>query len=160
MNQKNRKMKKLYLVFILSLFGFIACNQANKDVPQNVFSAFSQKFPGATKIKWDQENEKEWEAEFKMDGKDYSANFDHSGAWLETEYAISDEEIPAAVKTTLEKEFGAYNREESEISETKDGIMLEFGLKKDGEFIEVSIDMNGKTVKKEEVKEEREEEED
>ena len=37
------------------------------------------KFQNATKVKWDQEEENEWEAEFKMNGDEMSASFDNAG---------------------------------------------------------------------------------
>ncbi len=153
-------MNKIYLVILVSSVGFIGCNRPNTQIPENVLSAFSQKFTAATEIKWSRENEKEWEAEFRMQGKEYSANFDNSGTWMETEYAINEEEIPARVKTTLENEFPGYKIEASEISETDGGKMNEFELKKEGALIEVSIDLNGKVVKKEEIKAEDETEDD
>jgi hypothetical protein len=153
-------MNKLYLIFILVSLGFTACNQGHQSVPENVLTAFSKKFPAAEKIKWAQENKMEWEAEFKINGKDYSANFDESGSWMETEYAIPEKEIPPQVKTTLENEFSGYKIQASEISETSDGKMNEFELKKGDELIEVSIDLNGNVAKKEETKVEDEEEDD
>jgi len=63
-------MKTLILIFAVTLlFGFTACSQSGKDAPAVVRTAFTQKFPNATRIKWGMENDKEWEAEFQMDGK-------------------------------------------------------------------------------------------
>ncbi|MFH1319700.1 MAG: PepSY-like domain-containing protein [Bacteroidota bacterium] len=151
-------MKTLFLVIAsAAIVSFNACSQTSKDVPANLKTAFSKKFPDATKVKWDKENEKEWEAEFKMDGKEYSASFDNNGAWMETEYEISTNEIPAVVKTTIEEEFSGYKIAESEISETADGKVYEFELEKDKVEMEVAIDTNGKIIKKE-VKKERDDE--
>ncbi len=153
-------MKNLLLsVAVFAIFSLSACGQTSKEVPSGVQSSFSQKFPNTTKVKWDKENEKEWEAEFKMDGKEYSANFDVSGAWMETEYEISLDEIPAAVKTSLDNEFAGYKIEASEISQTSEGTLYEFELKKDGEEMEAAIDMNGMVQKKEQAQEEDENEE-
>ena len=153
-------MKNLFLVIaVTAILSLNACGQTSKDVPANIKTAFSQKFPDATNVKWDNENEKEWEAEFKMDGKEYSANFDINATWMETEYEISETEIPATVKTTIEKEFAGYKIEKSEISETADGKVYEFELIKDKVETEVAIDMNGKAVNKEQIEEEDEKDE-
>jgi hypothetical protein len=153
-------MKNLILVItIATTYSFCAFGQTGKDVPENVKTAFMQKFPKATKVKWGKENEKEWEAEFIMNGKDYSANFDNKGAWMETEYEINIAEIPVAVKATIDKEFPGYKIEKSEISETSEGKVGEFLLKKGEEKTEAAIDMNGKLLKKEQVKKEKEENE-
>jgi len=141
------------------LISFSACGQSEKNVPSNVASAFSQKFQGASKVKWSKENDKEWEAEFKMDGKEFSANFDNSGAWTETEYEITAKEIPAAVKAALDKEFAGYKVAEPEVSETQEGKVFEFALNKGKERLEAAIDITGKVLTKEPVKKEEEAEE-
>lgn len=144
---------------ILAVFSFSACGQS-KDVPAKVKTAFEQKFPTAQKVKWDKENEAEWEAEFKMNGEKYSANFTTDGQWMETEYEIEKSTIPQAVKQTLDNEFAGYDIEEAEISETTDGKVYEFALDKDETELEVAILPDGKVVKKEVKKEEDKEEND
>ncbi|MFH2095843.1 MAG: PepSY-like domain-containing protein [Bacteroidota bacterium] len=143
-------MKPLFIAITLgALLNLIACSQTSKDVPANVKAAFTQKFSGATNTKWEYEKDNEWEAEFKMDGKEYSASFDNNGGWLETEYEINNDAIPDAVKTAIENDFAGYKIAESEISETTEGKVYELELKKSGEKIVASFDMNGKLVKKE-----------
>jgi len=148
-------MRELFLVVtIAAFFSLNACSQSGKEVPVNVKSAFSQKFPGASKVKWGKENENEWEAEFKMDGRKYSANFNNNGSWMETEYAVTKKEIPDAVKASLEKEFAGYKIEESEISETAEGKVYEFAIENGKSEMEVSVDEAGKIIKQQEEKEE------
>jgi len=147
------------IITTVLLISFSACGQSEKNVPANVTTAFAQKFPDASKVKWGKESDKEWEAEFKMNKKDYSANFDNSGAWTETEYKITTKEIPAAVKATLDKEFAGYKVAEPEVSETPEGKVFEFALSKGTEKIEAAIDVAGKVLTKKPVKKEEEDEE-
>jgi hypothetical protein len=149
---------------ILVLTAFFLINmtvfgQAAKDIPAAVKTSFSQKFPKATNVEWGNENDKEWEAEFKMDGKEYSANFDNEGTWIETEYEISAKEIPSAVKATLDKESAGYKTAESVVTENKDGKAFEFLLKKGETEIELIVDSKGKVIKKEQAEKEDEEDE-
>ncbi|MCF8370865.1 MAG: PepSY-like domain-containing protein [Bacteroidales bacterium] len=155
-------MKNLLIVIVVvSLFVLNACAQKAKDVPANVQSTFSQKFPTATKVKWEKENDKEWEAEFKLDGIEYSASFNIEGTWLETEHKIKKSEIPTLVKNTLDTQFEGYKIEEPEIIESADGTFYEFELEKGKLEIEVQIDSNGLVVKKESEDEgERDEDDD
>jgi hypothetical protein len=154
-------MKTSILIFsAFLLMSFSTYGQSGKDIPSNVATSFSQKFPHATKVVWGKENDSEWEAEFKMDEKEYSANFNNSGEWTETEYEISAKEIPAAVKITLDKECAGFKIKVSEVSETNEGKVYEFGLDKGEEKLEVAIDAAGKVLTKEVVKEEKEDEED
>lgn len=124
-----------------------------QDVPQKVKEEFGKKFPNAQKVKWDKENDTEWEAEFKMNGKEYSANFTNDGTWKETEQEIKVSELPDAVKKTLEKEFAGYKIEEAEISETPQGTFYEVEVEKGKQEFEVLLSKDGKVLKKEEEKE-------
>jgi hypothetical protein len=146
-------------VLILSailLFCFTACGQSGKDVPGSVKSAFSQKFSGITNVKWSRENDSEWEAEFKLNGKECSANFDNEGVWIETEYEVSVKDIPAAVKATLDKESAGYKVEEAAITETAEGKVYEFVISKGETEMELLIDNDGNLKNKEQIKEEDE----
>lgn len=154
-------MKSLKIV----LGTFLACTMfafaaAGDQVPQKVKDAFTKKFPTAKKVKWDKENATEWEAEFKMNNTEYSANFLEDGTWKETEHEIDDKEIPQNVKSALMSAYAGYKIKESEMSETKDGMLYEFEIKKGESEMEVAIDSNGKIVKKEMKKENDEEDKD
>jgi uncharacterized membrane protein YkoI len=151
-------MKKVTFLMLGSILVLSqACAQST--APTAVKKAFSQKFPTAKKAKWDKENATEWEVEFKMNGKEYSANYTSDGIWKETEYGIKKSEIPAAVKQTLANEFSGFKIEESEISETVKGKVYEFAVEKGDAEMEVAISPNGTVVKKE-VKKENDEEKD
>ena len=155
------KMRNLFvLIGVIALFSFTACGQTEKMVPASVNTAFSQKFPDASKVKWDKENATEWEAEFILNGVEYSANFDKSGTWMETEYKIAAAELPAAVQATLDDEFGGYDVDLAEVTETAGGKVFELGLKNGKEELEISIDRDGKVLKKAQAEEEDGEEED
>jgi ribosome-associated toxin RatA of RatAB toxin-antitoxin module len=155
-----KNLKTMKKVTILMLGSVMILSQAyaqtKTNVSENVKSAFSQKFPAAKKVKWDKESETEWEAEFKINGEEYSANFTSNGTWKETEHEIEESAIPAAVKQTLDSEFAGYDIEEAEISETVQGKVYEFALEKDEIDLEVAISPDGKVVKKEIKKEENE----
>jgi hypothetical protein len=151
-------MKNLILMIgAIAIFCFAGCGQTGNNLPAAVKTAFTQKFPDATGVKWDKESDNEWEAEFKMNGVEYTASFDNKGAWMETEYEISADDIPEAVKMTLEREYANYTVEEPEVSETTDGKVYEFELKSGEEEIKVAIDMNGNVLKKTQGEEEDEE---
>ncbi len=150
-------MKTLKII----LGAFLACTMfafaSGDQVPQKVKDAFVKKFPTAKKVKWDKENATEWEAEFKMNNTEYSANFLEDGTWKETEHEIDEKEIPQNVKSALMGAYAGYKIKESEISETKDGMLYEFEIKKGESEMEVAIDANGNIVKKEVMKENDEE---
>jgi hypothetical protein len=146
------------LVFAAAtLISITACAQNAKDLPAKVKTSFEQKFSGAQKVKWGKENATEWEAEFTLSGKEYSANFNADGTWLETEYKISEKEIPVAVTKTLSKEFPGYKLLESEVSETAKGKVFEFEVQTGKTKMEVAVSADGTLIKKKPVKEKGEE---
>src|SRR6185436_9933151 len=73
-------------------------------IPSAVSSAFKSKFPAATKTDWEMEDGN-YEAEFKMNGEEMSANFDKEGKWIETETEIKVSALPGLVSAALKKEF-------------------------------------------------------
>ena len=156
-------MKNLMLITVLSVaFTMQSCAQKSdsKNVPEKVLSAFNAKFPDAKKAEWEMENDSEWEAEFKWNGKEYSANFSTEGEWRETEYEIKESEIPSNIRAILDQNFSDYEIEDSEIAETPSGKSYEMGVEVGEEEYDVTIDSKGKLTKKKESEESDENDED
>ncbi len=144
-------MKNLILFTLLSITSSMqsyAQKNNSEKIPETVLNAFNQKFPNAKKVEWEMENDKEWEAEFKMNGKEYSANFSVIGEWLETEYEIKESQIPKEVRSILDQNFKDYEIEEAEITETAAGSSYEFEIEVDEEEFEVVINAQGELTKK------------
>ncbi|WP_268036196.1 PepSY-like domain-containing protein [Algoriphagus sp. PAP.12] len=144
-------MKNQFYMGILILgFSFQACDseKSNKEVPMTVKEAFGSRFPEAKNVEWGRENEEEWEAEFSLEGHEYSSNFSNSGDWLETETEVAIDEIPADIINLLNQEFTDYDLEFSERVESPEGIAYEFGIEVDEDEYEVLIDSRGKIEKK------------
>jgi len=154
-----KRLAILLAVAVMILSQSCAQKSAENEVPAKIQKAFAQKSANAKKVKWDKENANEWEAEFKMDGKDYSANFSSDGTWKETEYEIRKSDIPSTVKTKLDTDFSGYKMEEAEVSETTKGKVYEFKLENDETDVQVAIAPDGKIVEKKIAKEESEEHE-
>jgi hypothetical protein len=93
-------MRQLLFVAIMVAFSSIGFSS---NPPEAVNKAFKLKFPSATNIKWGKEGEKGWEANFKLENINMSANYLDSGAWLETETEISVSKIPDAVIDAINK---------------------------------------------------------
>jgi len=153
-----KRLKVLFTVAITSVM--LSFCSAQEKVPQNVQDAFVKKFPTAKSVKWDKENDTEWEAEFKMDKMEYSANFMSNGTWKETEHEIAEKDIPGAVKQSLASNFAGYKIKEMEVSETAEGMVYEFEVKKGEVEMEVAIDASGEVVMKKMMKESDEEDND
>jgi len=153
-------MKKLILGvgMVVVAITTIAFTSENKEkVPQAVKKAFEKKFPNVKKVDWEKENESEWEAEFKLNKLEYSANFLANGTWQETEHEITEENVPQNILSSLKASFPGFEMEEAEISETTEGTFYEFEIEKGKDEWEVTLDSNGKVIKKQSEEEEEDE---
>ena len=153
-------MNKLTLTVIgLALLLVHACD-ADKKVPEKVKTSFAQKFPDAKNIEWAMENDTEWEAEFTMNGVEYSSNFTVAGEWTETEFEMKITELPEVVQTVINSDYSDYNIEGIESSETKEGVVYEIALEKGENNVELSISKDGVVLNKVTVEENEEDETD
>ena len=114
------------------------------------------KFPAAQNVKWGKEEDNEWEAEFKMNGKEMSASYDNSGKWLETETEISSKDLPATISAAIKIEFSGYKTGEMSLVENPVLNGYEIALKKGESSLEVIFDINGTVLKKTVLKEDYE----
>ncbi len=137
------------LVTVLS-FGILSssCAQGKKSAPAAVQAAFKAKFPTVQKAKWDKEDENEWEAEFKTDGKEMSANFSSDGTWLETETELKAADLPQAVKDAIASQFAGYKMEEASMVQTAEmAAGYEVEMEKGETTIEVLFGADGTVIK-------------
>ena len=149
--------KTITMMTLLVGATLMSCAQST---PAKVIEAFKAKFPNAKSVEWEKENDTEWEAEFKLNGVEYSANFGTDGTWKETEHEIKTKDLPQAVKNTLDTEFKGYEIEDAEMVETPSFNGYEVEIEKGEETMEVVLDKSGKVIKKKVEEEEDEENED
>lgn len=136
-------MKRSAIIVAVLATSMFACAQTP---PKSVSDNFNSKFSAATKVKWDQEEENEWEAEFKMNGSEMSASFDNTGTWLETEKEIKKGDLPSAVATVVKEKYADYKTEEIAEIETPDFKGYEIGLEKGDEELEIQVNPDGTIV--------------
>jgi hypothetical protein len=144
-------MKSLFIsaCFIFS-FATISCSQKinEKDIPGAVKTAFSNKFSTASNIKWEKENKKELEANFKMNNTDVSANFGLDGAWVETETTIPASELPAAVTKAVNTKYpGAIYGRTEKIEKPGGKILYEVNITLKGKKKELEMNPDGSLEK-------------
>lgn len=140
-------MKKSIVIIATFAFVLFACSQTP---PKPVSDNFAKMFPNVTKVKWDQEEENEWEAEFKIDRKENSACFDNAGNWLETEAEIREKDLPEMVKNAIGNKYADYKIEEVSRIETPEFKGFEIAIEKGKEELELQVTADGKiTVNKE-----------
>ncbi|MAX80591.1 MAG: hypothetical protein CL843_10515 [Crocinitomicaceae bacterium] len=145
-------MKKhfIYLALLPASLLVQSCGQQSNTpkVPEEVITAFHERFPEVKPTDWELEDENIWEAEFQMNGKKYAANFSLNGEWKATEHEIMVTEIPESVRSILYKHFFDLEIEEAEIVETAKGTAYELEVRTNEEKFEATIDSNGKLTTK------------
>jgi hypothetical protein len=140
-------MKQSVIIIMVLAFSLFACAQTP---PKSVTDNFNSKFSGATKVKWEQEEENEWEAEFKMKGSEMSACFNNAGEWMTTEIEIKEKDLPMKVAQAVKKTYDGWKIESVESIETRDFKGYELGIEKGNEELEIMVTSNGEiTVNKE-----------
>lgn len=143
-------MKKTILSFLAGGLVLLACGQ-KPTPPKEVEAAFSKKFKEARNPLWEQEDN-EWEAEFKLNGKEMSASFNNLGNWLETETEIKKKDVPVDIFKAVNLRYSDWEMEEIERVEKPDFKGYEIELEKGETETEILITDSGEiTVKKQEA---------
>jgi hypothetical protein len=133
--------------FLLSAAVLISQCSSAITPPDAVAKAFTAKFPTATSVSWGKENAKEFEAEFKLNGAEVSANFLIDGTWVETETPMAIADVPAKVAEAVKAMFPDWTVAHADRVDTPKGDNIELDLKKgvqkkkaefalDGTFVE------------------------
>jgi hypothetical protein len=148
-----------FMLLSAILLGNAACAQkiSADKLPASVTSAFKATFPSVSKVNWEMENANEYEAAFKLNGDEVSANFDKTGKWIETETEIKVSALPAPVQSAINKDFAGFKIEEAtKVESAKNGNTFEAEIKKGEESYDVLYMPDGKMLSKTKVEEEKE----
>jgi hypothetical protein len=138
------------------------------DVPEKTKTVFKEKYPKATKVKWESHKPDtravEWDlagwpevdeggrnAWFHWQGNETKAYYDEKSNWVGTVEITDPASLPKAVTSTLNQQFDGYTvtsvKKENDKSRTAYEITLEKGSGK----VKALIDENGKVLKKKTV---------
>ena len=124
------------------------CCSQKINVPPAVIKAFNNKYPGALNVKWGKESAKEYEAEFKLNGNNVSANFGTDGSWVETETAIKVTELPEAVVAAIKKNYpGAVITMAERLEEPGNKLLYETVIKMKGKKKTLEMKPDGSLAK-------------
>jgi hypothetical protein len=148
-------MKKITILLLSAVFvsqmAFAQTVSADK-VPAAVTSAFKTKFPAAANTTWQMKSGKTYEASFKVNNDTVTATFDQAGKWQETETALKTTALPAAVQSTLSKDFTGYKiNEASKIEQAQKGSCYEAEIARGTEMYDVQLSPEGKMLSKTKV---------
>ena len=140
-------MNKIILTAMV-LLGTYATSFAQSKTPTAVTTAFNQKFPNATKVKWEKESTNNYEAAFELKGEKYSANFSEKGEWLETESTFTFNQLPEKVQTAFTSSHkGKKPKAVSKIETLNQGTIYELEILKGIKTVELFYKQDGTEIK-------------
>lgn len=136
-------------VIVLAINSASAQKVKETEVPKAVVTSFQTHFKGAKADAWDKEKNGEYEAEFKMNKVEMSANFSADGTLMETEEEIAISTLPKSVEEYVIKNYlGSKIEEAAKITDATGKITYEAEIEKGKEEIELIFDANGQFIKK------------
>ena len=139
-------MKKLIILVLGVLFSTSTLNAT--EVPDAIEKAFHQKFPMAKKVKWEKENNNDYEASFVLNEKEVSVTYSPDGQLKETETEISISELPKAVVDALNKKHPNVKIDEAAKIERSDNtVVYETEIKINRKTTDLLFDQNGNEIK-------------
>jgi len=140
-------MEKNVFFLVLVTFSSLAV-VCQVKVPDSVKTAFNNKFPTASSVKWEKESKTELEANFKMNNTDVSANFSLDGSWVETETTIPASELPAPVTNAVNTKYpGAVYGRTEKIEKPGAKILYEVNITVNGKKKELELNPDGNMAK-------------
>lgn len=136
-------------VIVLSMNAASAQKVKEAEVPKAVITSFQTHFKGAKADAWDKEKNGEFEAEFKMNKVEMSANFSADGKLMETEEEIATATLPKTATDYVTKNYAGVKIEEAaKITDSTGKVTYEAEVKKGKEEIELLFDATGNFIKK------------
>jgi hypothetical protein len=144
-------MRKVLLAAIIGLT--VGCSNAqqnnkNVEVPEAVKSAFSAKYPNATKLTWEDEGGT-FEAGFVQNKTEFSAVFDTQGKFMEEETEIKVSALPKAIVDYCKTNYADQKMSEAaKITMNSGEIKFEAELSKGKMHFDAIFDANGNFISK------------
>lgn len=127
--------KLMFAVFaVVAALGLFACD--DYDAPTSMRNTFYDQYPSAVDVEWEKRRGYAV-AEFTLPGQgDCQAWYTRGGEWVMTKYDIKYSDLPAAVRTAFETEYGVQTPvDDVERLERKAGDTIY--------FIEATVVVNG-----------------
>jgi hypothetical protein len=139
-------MKKLSIFFLLLSAGCASAQDIpQQNIPVVVVNAFQQKFPQQSSVEWKLKKGL-YEAEFEIKNLDHTIYLDSTGKIVRYKKEIPASELPAAVNTSIQKNFKGYKIEDVKKIEEATGITYKIELEKGKEERKLIFTADGKII--------------
>lgn len=138
-------MKNILIICVLLVF---ACgNNVKAQAPDAVKKTFQAKYPGENDPDWHKDDHGYYEANFKIDGVKYRADFNEDGTWVETETSIDKKDLPKAIKEVIKDKYGSEDITEIEkVESATKGTFYDVEFKQKGKNKDVEFRSDGSII--------------
>jgi hypothetical protein len=144
---------RLFILFFVISWAAFAQKPVTDPVPQLVEEAFLKEYPDA-KIKSWEKDKNNFYALTKIDGQNAKATISPAGEWIETNFEISQEELPGKITNYLAANYAGYEPNISRYTESKNnGAYYYLTIRKKAaseDAAELYFDVSGGFMKKNE----------
>ncbi|SHM73519.1 Putative beta-lactamase-inhibitor-like, PepSY-like [Chitinophaga jiangningensis] len=122
-------MKTFLLSIVLFAFAGYATAQdiPASQVPVAIVKAFKLKFPRTSKVEWEMKGNL-YEAEFKVDRREYKALYDAAGKLQTYKREISPNELPAAVRNAIATQYKGFHIDDADRLEKNGKVYYQVDL--------------------------------
>ncbi|WP_299984479.1 PepSY-like domain-containing protein [uncultured Pontibacter sp.] len=141
-------MKKILVGFAFVIGSVVAVEAqdvAEKDVPEAMKSALSQKYTNATDLEWEKHGEN-YEADFDIDRIDHTVMIDPSGKILMTKRDIEEKDLPQNIRTAISQKYKGMRLDDIEQVEKDGNTYYQLELEQKPQDKKVVLSQDGKEV--------------
>ena len=141
-------MKKIIAGFAFVIGSVVAVQAqdvAEKDVPEAVKSALSQKYANATDLEWEKHGDN-YEADFDVKRIDHAVMIDPSGKILMTRHDLMEKDLPQALQNAISQNYKGMRVDDVEQVEKDGNTYYQLELDQKGKDKKVVLSKDGKEV--------------
>ena len=145
-------MKKIFLLALLTAgLAFQSCSDDDDltNVPENISTAFQQKYPNITVTEWEKQGTG-YKADFWNNGAEAEAWFAADGSWIRTETDVPNPNanLPQPIRDYVTATYAGYYIEDADFVETTSQAYYEVELERQGSAdIYLNIKADGTLIK-------------
>lgn len=123
------KNLKIAAIVLFATATVSAQDLMTSQVPTNLNTNFQKAYPNATDVEWEMEGEN-YKVEFDMGKMDNEIWYSIDGNTIKTEMEITENDLPSAVKNTVQSKYPDYKIDEVEMTEENGKKTYEVELEK------------------------------
>lgn len=139
-------MKKLLPLLFISLFAFMACEEENIAVNNDIRSFIEHKYQGARILYAEKDFNGEIEVEIIHDNIKKDVKFNRRDEWIKTSWGVAINELPDAARESVLNRYQNYRIDDVDYIETPSGDHYKVEIEK-GEWDKtVFVTANGEIL--------------